>query len=352
MKCELCKEDIGGIQDTIIVVKYGGDNGNEVFDFHSSCYDKSLIENWQKEAREKVGYVNNGLNSSCCGWGVVEIDEGTTAKQYKCVNCGSICGIQYVVTAPNGTTVKIEQDAKAEVAPQAELEELKTMNIYAKNGDLVIATDRNGTDYDKEKVLKHLEVGGVYTVDHTEVSGYHTDVYLKGYTGIAFNSVNFFAYQEPEVAPQEGKYEVEKVYGESGKHTCRYCRCGITSKQSTWYFDKTDEYMHLDCIEKAVMDNLKLDIKPTEPEETTVTTTWADTNGGSGTSTMPYKPPKGVHIYNTPAMQEPEESEVEEMDITVDGNQVVNNLKFETKINSIIKVVNRLAKEIKLRSKK
>lgn len=117
MKCEICRMEIE-MDSEMVTVGYPTQLQGTFTPHHKSCYDKSLIEEWQRKSMEAVGFINNGLSSSCCGWGVVEVDGGTTAKQYKCVNCGSICGIQYVVTAPNGTTVKIEQDAKSEVSPQ------------------------------------------------------------------------------------------------------------------------------------------------------------------------------------------------------------------------------------------
>ncbi|MEF3312576.1 hypothetical protein PV433_27170 [Paenibacillus sp. GYB004] len=67
-----------------------------------------------------------------------------------------------------------------------------TMNIHAKNGDLVVYLDKNGHDWEPvEAREKGLVEGMVYTVERTEVGGGHTDVYLREFPGQAFNSVLF-----------------------------------------------------------------------------------------------------------------------------------------------------------------
>lgn len=68
------------------------------------------------------------------------------------------------------------------------------MNIYAEEGSEVFVTQEtinNGYESDSQKAKKYLEIGRVYTVDYTEVGDWHTDVYLKQFPGINFNSVNF-----------------------------------------------------------------------------------------------------------------------------------------------------------------
>lgn len=68
------------------------------------------------------------------------------------------------------------------------------MEIFAIEGYKVIVTERsknNGYDYDKEQVNRYLEVGKVYEVERTEVGRSHTDVYLKEFPDVNFNSVNF-----------------------------------------------------------------------------------------------------------------------------------------------------------------
>jgi hypothetical protein len=70
------------------------------------------------------------------------------------------------------------------------------MNIYAKEGTKVkVLFDEkgimNGTDSDKEHAEQHLKALNRYTIDHTEVSSWHTRVFLKEIPGIPFNSVHF-----------------------------------------------------------------------------------------------------------------------------------------------------------------
>lgn len=74
------------------------------------------------------------------------------------------------------------------------------MNIYALKGHKVKFTGQNGYDLEREYAKKILKVGGIYTVDHTEVGQSSTSVYLEGvdiepYEGKkraqSFNSVMF-----------------------------------------------------------------------------------------------------------------------------------------------------------------
>lgn len=66
------------------------------------------------------------------------------------------------------------------------------MNIYALKGHRVILKTINaGSDNEKETVKQHLLLNETYTVDHTIVFGWRTDVYLQEIPGVAFNSVFF-----------------------------------------------------------------------------------------------------------------------------------------------------------------
>ena len=65
------------------------------------------------------------------------------------------------------------------------------MNIYAKNGDKVVFTGEGGCDSDNNFARLHLEIGKEYEVERTEVGGWHTNVYLKGFGLSPFNSVMF-----------------------------------------------------------------------------------------------------------------------------------------------------------------
>jgi hypothetical protein len=66
------------------------------------------------------------------------------------------------------------------------------MNIYAKEGDKVVyAYPENGYKPEQEKAAKMLELGKTYTVQATDVDSWATQVYLKEFTNVAFNSVLF-----------------------------------------------------------------------------------------------------------------------------------------------------------------
>lgn len=65
------------------------------------------------------------------------------------------------------------------------------MNIYATKGDKVRFLNENGRESEREFAAKILTEGQVYTVDHTDVYGWHTDVYLQEIPGHYFNSVMF-----------------------------------------------------------------------------------------------------------------------------------------------------------------
>lgn len=66
-----------------------------------------------------------------------------------------------------------------------------TMDIYSEPGTKVRFTGRNGSDCDLLMSKSYLVVGRVYTVDHTEVANYSTDVFLKEFPDVPFNSVHF-----------------------------------------------------------------------------------------------------------------------------------------------------------------
>ncbi len=72
------------------------------------------------------------------------------------------------------------------------------MNIYAKPGDKVVFLDENGHDWQREEARKLMKKYRVYTVDHTDVGGFHTDVYLKEFPDEFFNAVMFDDYDEVE----------------------------------------------------------------------------------------------------------------------------------------------------------
>lgn len=68
------------------------------------------------------------------------------------------------------------------------------MNIYAKEGTKVKVTKKtleNGYKSQSERAKKYLKPGKIYTVLHTVVDRFNTEVYLKEFPGIVFNVVNF-----------------------------------------------------------------------------------------------------------------------------------------------------------------
>jgi hypothetical protein len=65
------------------------------------------------------------------------------------------------------------------------------MNIYAKKGDKVRFLNENGREAERAYAAEILKEGKAYTIDHTDVYGWHTDVYLQEVPGKSFNSVMF-----------------------------------------------------------------------------------------------------------------------------------------------------------------
>lgn len=66
------------------------------------------------------------------------------------------------------------------------------MNIYALKGHKVRCTTLSaGYSYDQEVAKKHLEIGKEYTVESTHVGRWNTDVFLKEFPKVKFNSVFF-----------------------------------------------------------------------------------------------------------------------------------------------------------------
>ena len=68
------------------------------------------------------------------------------------------------------------------------------MDIYAEENTKVTVTEnsiKNGYDNVEEHARKFLKVGETYTIDHTEVDGWSTAVYIKEFPDELFNSVSF-----------------------------------------------------------------------------------------------------------------------------------------------------------------
>lgn len=64
-------------------------------------------------------------------------------------------------------------------------------DIHSPVATQVRYTGHNGTDADKAWADKHLTVDAIYTIEWTEVGGWHTDFYLVEIPGKSFNSVHF-----------------------------------------------------------------------------------------------------------------------------------------------------------------
>jgi len=70
-----------------------------------------------------------------------------------------------------------------------------TMSIYSEEDDLVVYKyPNNGYDHDQQTARKYLNIDQVYTVDFTDVHSSSTDVYLKDFPNVSFNSVQFAPY--------------------------------------------------------------------------------------------------------------------------------------------------------------
>lgn len=66
------------------------------------------------------------------------------------------------------------------------------MNIYAKEGHKVVAENLNsGYLGDAKRAQKHLVEGKVYTVKYTIVDSWSTEVCLKEFPNVLFNSIHF-----------------------------------------------------------------------------------------------------------------------------------------------------------------
>lgn len=50
---------------------------------------------------------------------------------------------------------------------------------------------QNGYEHHQLTAMKHLEVGGQYTLELADQEDWHTDYYLAEFPGVAFNSVMF-----------------------------------------------------------------------------------------------------------------------------------------------------------------
>jgi hypothetical protein len=94
------------------------------------------------------------------------------------------------------------------------------MNIYAEEGTKVVAWNTtSGYNSDKERFKRYFNKGEIYTVDYTEVGGWHTNVYLKEYPNVAFNSVQFedlegFEHEDQLIYPTDSEIVEEELEDE------------------------------------------------------------------------------------------------------------------------------------------
>ena len=66
------------------------------------------------------------------------------------------------------------------------------MNIYAKAGARVRVVEKgNELVASYYPNVEKLEMDAIYTISYTNVHSWHTDVYLKEFPGVHFNSVCF-----------------------------------------------------------------------------------------------------------------------------------------------------------------
>lgn len=96
----------------------------------------------------------------------------------------------------NDLTKTEKTDEQSEVSLNSKLAQQKgdfgRIDIYSPEGTKVIFNHPNaGYQHHIDTAKEHLNVGKEYTIDHTDVGDWHTDVYLKEIPGIAFNSVMF-----------------------------------------------------------------------------------------------------------------------------------------------------------------
>lgn len=239
---------------------------------------------------------------------------------------------------------------KYEVAPQAEPEvkfsgDTATMpevvsvekakdgvNTVTKYADGSYATTLIGTDYKEPEVNSEdywVKCINCY-MNYPRGTKHYCDQNLK---------------KEPEVAPQEGK----GIYKSGAQAKCSRC--------------KKDRRIFVYTENEAICDDCVLDIlhpilhpKPTEPE--------VEYPNGSKISFK--KIPEKDQIKGTKGIQyfEPEESEVEALDIEeidiiykeglswferTNHSSTPHKAFIQGKINELVRTVNRLAKEIKLR---
>lgn len=67
---------------------------------------------------------------------------------------------------------------------------MDSMNIYAKPGEKLVFTGKNGSDFDQEQANQVLEIGKTYTLSYIAIGSWKSEVFLEEISG-SFNSVMF-----------------------------------------------------------------------------------------------------------------------------------------------------------------
>lgn len=79
------------------------------------------------------------------------------------------------------------------VDPNHPMLSFTSADMYSPPGTIVQYTGHNGSEADQHHANKHLKIGTNYTLERSEVGGFHTDFLLKEVPGKMFNSVHFAA---------------------------------------------------------------------------------------------------------------------------------------------------------------
>lgn len=85
------------------------------------------------------------------------------------------------------------------------------MEIFALSGHKVKCTNLSGGhDHHQEIAKQYLEVDKIYTVCHTDVGDWHTDVELKEFPNVEFNSVFFEDVEEQDAEFTKSHHDYHK----------------------------------------------------------------------------------------------------------------------------------------------
>lgn len=75
--------------------------------------------------------------------------------------------------------------------------EKKSMNIYSKPGTKIVYDNlTDGYEWNRKHCDKYLEAGKEYTVCHIDIGNFSSEIYLKEFLNISFNTVMFSNVEE------------------------------------------------------------------------------------------------------------------------------------------------------------